>query len=365
MRMLPLVIALSAVISADAHAQEQLPDMFLDEQKAIFENEDAKEFDWVRLQSGEWIKGELKAYYDKEMEFESDVLDTLIIDKDDIYMVISSKTHAVRFNDGTVLEGPLNISGGYVTVGTSPGQYRYTDLVSIAPSVADELSAWTMKVGVGANISKGNTELAEYSASVDIKRRTASNRLLINALGDRTSSNDEVTENNIRASGTFDWFYTRRLYFRPISFDYFRDPFQNIAHKYTIGAGVGYYLYDTDKLEWDIGLGPAYQHTEFDDVQDGTERTNSSSSFYLESNTEYELTSNIDLEFDYKFTFAEEASGGNAQYAKAGASFDITNDIDLDISYIWNHLETPIANADGSIPVRDDYKMVVQLGIEL
>lgn len=365
MRLLPTVLALSTIISANLHAQVELPNIFLDEQKAIFESEDAKKFDWVRLKSGEWIKGELKAYYNKEMEFESDVLDTLFIDKDDIYMVLSKRTHAVRFNDGTVLEGALNISGGYVVVGTGPGQYRYADLVSVAPSVEDELSAWTIKVGVGANISKGNTELAEYSASVDIKRRTATNRLLINAIGDRTSSNDEVTENNLRASGTFDWFYTRKLYFRPVSFDYFRDPFQNIAHRYTIGAGVGYYLYDTDKLEWDIGLGPAYQHTEFGDVIEGTERTNSSSSFYIESNTEYELTSDIDLEFDYKFTFSEEAAGGNAQYAKAGASFDITNDIDLDISYIWNHLESPIANADGTIPFKDDYKMVVQLGIEL
>lgn len=79
MRLLPTVLALSTIISANLHAQVELPNIFLDEQKAIFESEDAKKFDWVRLKSGEWIKGELKAYYNKEMEFESDVLDTLYI----------------------------------------------------------------------------------------------------------------------------------------------------------------------------------------------------------------------------------------------------------------------------------------------
>lgn len=363
MRVLPIALALSLLPPLAHSAEPESPDVFIDEQKAVIKGD--SEYDWIRLQSGEWLKGELKAYYDKQLEFDSDVLDTLFIDKEDVYMIISGRSHAVRFNDGTVLEGPINISGGYVVVGTGPGQYRYEDVVSIAPSSDDELSAWSIKVGVGANISKGNTEQSEYSASVDIKRRTATNRLLINALADRTSNEEEVTENNIRASGTFDWFYTKELYFRPIFFEYYRDPFQNIAHKYTLGAGVGYYLYDTDRLEWDVSAGPAYQRTEFDTVAPGEETTNSSTSFFLGTNVEYELTSDIDLSFDYRFTFAETGAGGNAQTAKAGAEFDITDDIDFDVSLVWDHLESPIANADGTIPERDDYKMIFQLGIEL
>lgn len=364
MKLLPIALAIVSMSTFACFAKAETPDALIDEQHAVIK--DTEKYDWVRLTSGEWLKGDIKAYYDKQLEFESDVLDTLMIDREDIYMVISGRNHAVRFNDGTVLEGPLNISGGYVMVGMSrPDQYKYSDLVSVAPTFDSALSAWSIKVGIGANISKGNTEQTEYSASLDIKRRTASNRLLISGLADRTSNDDEVTENNVRASGTFDWFYTKSLYFRPISFEYYRDPFQNIAHKYTVGAGIGYYIVDTDKTEWDIGMGPSYQHTEFDAVQEGAETENSSSSFYIESHTEYELTSDIDLTFDYKFTFAESAAGGNAQAAKAGASFDVTDDIDFDVSFVWDRLKSPIANADGTIPENDDYKMVVQLGIEL
>ncbi|MCG7568956.1 DUF481 domain-containing protein [Pseudoalteromonas sp. CNC9-20] len=357
------LLALLISTSNNANTTGSLPDTLLEERQVVIKQAD--KYDWLRLNSGEWLKGELKSLYDKKVEFESDILDTLIIDQEDIYMVISGRSHSVRFNDGTVQQGSLNISGGYVVVGNSPSQYRYQDLVSIAPSAEDELSAWSIKVGVGANLSRGNTEQTELSASVDIKRRTASNRLLITALADRTANDDKVTENNVRANGTFDWFYTSSLYFRPVFFEYYRDPFQNIDNKYTLGAGFGYYLIDTDKLEWDIGAGPAYQRTEFSDVAAGQDTSNSSTSFYFESNLDYEWRTNVDLKFDYRFTFAENASGGNAQHALAGASIDITNDIDLDLSLVWDHLASPVANADGSIPKQDDYKMIVSLGVEL
>ena len=156
--------------------EETLPDTLLAERQMIIKQAD--KYDWMRLNSGEWLKGELKSLYDKKVEFESDVLDTLMIDREDIYMFISDRQHSVRFNDGVILSGTLNISGGFVTVGDSPWQYRYHDLVSIAPMITSEMSAWTVKLGLGANLSKGNTEQAEYSARADIKRRTASTRFI-------------------------------------------------------------------------------------------------------------------------------------------------------------------------------------------
>ncbi|MEO2265763.1 DUF481 domain-containing protein [Pseudoalteromonas sp. YIC-656] len=323
------------------------------------------EFDWLRLTSGEWLKGEFKAMYDKNVEFESDILDTLFIDRDDVQMLISKKILSIRFNDGTVREGNLLIGPETVSIADSKTSFNPSDIVSVAPSAKDKGGAWYAKVGLGANLSRGNTEQTEYSATVDIKRRTATNRLLINALAARTSNDEEVTENNIRANGTFDWFYTTKLYFRPVFFEYYRDPFQNIANKYSLGAGLGYYVVDTDKLEWDIGAGPAFQRTEFDTVAVGEKDTNSSASFYIASNLDYELTSDIDLMFDYRFTFSPEEAGGNAQHALAGASIDITKDIDFDISLVWDYLEAPIANSDGTVPKQDDYKMIFSFGVEL
>jgi putative salt-induced outer membrane protein YdiY len=358
-----LTLSVLALMPLFVSAEQSLPDPLFEEREVIIK--DASKFDWIRLKSGEWLKGELKSLYDKEVEFESDILDTLIIDKEDIYMVISERMHSARFNDGVVLNGKLDIAGGFVNVGGVKSKYRYSDLISIAPSTENERNAWTVKFGIGANISKGNTDQEELSAKASVKRRTASSRFLAEFLGYRTTNNDEITENNIRTSGTFDWFYTQEIFFRPIFFEYNRDPFQNIANKYTVGAGVGYYLIDTDTTELDFSAGPAYQKTEFDTVAPNEQSTNSSTSFFVETNYEHELTKKIDLNFDYRYTFAEAASGGDAQHAMASVEIELTDDIDFDVSVVWDYLASPIADSSGIVPEKEDYKMIFSLGIDL
>ncbi len=358
-----LLISAAVASSFACYSAESLPDPLLEERGIIIK--DATHFDWVRLNSGEWLKGELVSMYDKEIEFDSDVLDTLIIDREDVYMIISDRHHTVRFNDGNELSGTLNISGGYVKVGEQEAKYRYRDLVSIAPSAESELSAWTVKISLGADISKGNTDQTEYSARADIKRRTASSRFLAEFLGYRTTSDEQVTKNNIRANGTFDWFYTQKMYFRPAFFEYYRDPFQNIANKYTLGAGVGYYVMDTDKTEWDFSTGPAYQRTEFDTVTTGEEKSNSSWSYFVGTNYELEVTKKIDFTFNYRYLTANSDAGGDSQYAMAAFEFEITDDIDFDMSLVWDYLADPIADENGVVPEKEDYKMIFALGIDL
>ncbi|MEZ7278439.1 YdiY family protein [Pseudoalteromonas sp. 68 DY56-GL68] len=363
--MLQRYLLLSAILahSPMSYSTDPLPDPLLKEREIIIK--DASKFDWIRLNSGEWLKGELISMYDKELEFDSDILDTQIIDREDVYMIISERHHTVRFNDGHELSGSLNISGGYVRVGDSPAKYRYNDLVSIAPSIDSELSAWTVKISLGANLSRGNTDQTEYSAQADIKRRTASSRFLAEFLGYRTTNDNEVTKNNIRANGTFDWFYTQKMYFRPIFFEYYRDPFQNIANKYTIGAGVGYYVMDTDKTEWDFSTGPAFQKTQFDTVAVDEDESNSSMSYFLGTNFEHEITKKIDFTFNYRYLFADADSGGDSQYAMASFETEITEDIDFDVSLVWDYLAEPIADENGLVPEKEDYKMIFALGIDL
>jgi hypothetical protein len=36
--------------------------------------------------------------------------------------------------------------------------------------------------------------------------------------------------------------------------EYYTDPFQNLAHRVTLGAGVGYDLIDRPNVEWNISI---------------------------------------------------------------------------------------------------------------
>src|SRR5262249_29286747 len=77
------------------------------------------------------------------------------------------------------------------------------------------------------------------------------------------------TEENQRALGQFDFFFSRRLFMRLPDVDYFRDPFQNLDHQLTIGGGVGCDLIQTSRTEWNLALGPAWQRNWFDSEPEG------------------------------------------------------------------------------------------------
>jgi hypothetical protein len=67
---------------------------------------------------------------------------------------------------------------------------------------------------------------------------------------DYSELNNVENVNNHRATESFDVFLTRRLFVRVPQAEYYRDPFQNIGHRVTAGAGLGYYLIDQPKVEW-------------------------------------------------------------------------------------------------------------------
>jgi len=62
-----------------------------------------EKFDWIQLTSGEWLKGDLKVLYDDKLEFDSDELDLLELDWEDVKQVRGHKLHSVRF------EGPVTV----------------------------------------------------------------------------------------------------------------------------------------------------------------------------------------------------------------------------------------------------------------
>src|SRR5262245_31650058 len=67
-------------------------------------------FDWIQLKSGEWLKGELISLYDGSLEFDSDELDNLTLDWDDVQQVRTARVMQVRFKDKT-LTGRLIVEG--------------------------------------------------------------------------------------------------------------------------------------------------------------------------------------------------------------------------------------------------------------
>ena len=145
----------------------------------------AKEFDWVQLTSGEWLKGEIKSMYNDSLEFESDILDELNIDWADVKYLKSYRPSNINVEGFEPVTGSLQISGDKVTITDGEGvqEFNRHDLISLTPAGDREADLWALKFTLGLNVRSGNTNQVDYNAKFNAKRRTARSRFELDYIG--------------------------------------------------------------------------------------------------------------------------------------------------------------------------------------
>lgn len=321
--------------------------------------------DWIRLKSGEWLRGEIKSLRRDDLEFDSEELDDLELDWDDVVEVRTSRRYTVVFQDRTTTTGTLLIRDGMLTVyGDTEQRYARDRILSIVPGEARELNYWTGKISVGLSLRSGNTDQSEFTALAFLRRRGPHSRFDLQYNG--TIGTLDGTENvhNHRLAGKWDVFLTRHFFVTPLFMEYFRDRFQNIDVRLTPGAGLGYVLIDTKDFDWEVEGGGAYQYTRFDSVGVGEDRVEEEGAARFATSASIDITDDVEFRLDYALTFGVPETQDAYHHALALLSVEIFNDLDLDISFIWDRVETPRPDEDGNRPDRDDFRLTVGLGFE-
>ncbi|NIS67931.1 MAG: DUF481 domain-containing protein [Proteobacteria bacterium] len=324
------------------------------------------EFDWIQLTSGEWLKGEFKALYERKLEFDSDELGLQKFDWEDVKHVRGHQIFSVRFEGPITVVGLLEVTEDkvFVTVGEEKQEFERDQLIAIVSGEPKEIKRWSAKIDVGVNISRGNTKQTQGSAMANIKRRTSATRFVTDYLGNFTETEDVETINNHRVESYFDYFVSRKIFLRPIFGEYYRDPFKNIKYRATVGTGVGYHIIDTPKTQWDVAAGPAYQKTQFDDVQPGEDSSEDTPAFVAGTHFETELTRTVDFDGRYNFQFVNEESGTYSHHMVLAFETELTGWLDFDISFVWDRTQDPTRLADGTEPKKDDFFYIISLGVE-
>lgn len=329
------------------------------------------EYDWVELTSGEWLKGDFRYLYEDKVEFDSDKLGVLKLDWSDIKRVRFAGPMGVRLNDREVRRGHAMLEDGKVlfweNAGSPEGYVSASQdqVVSIAPAATDEIERWRLKAKLSADIQRGNTDETRYTGKVDVERRTASSRLSLGYLGNYTVTDSASTTNNHRATVQFDYYFDQRLYVRPVSLSYYRDPFSNISFQMTVGAGVGYKAIDSKDLEWELYAGPAYQYTRFSNVESGQSQEAQSPAAVLGSDFDYTIVEDLDYKLSYQATFSNQASGLYTHHIVTSLEYKITSIFDIFVMLQWDHIQKPSVKSDGTTPDPDDVTLSMGLGVDI
>jgi putative salt-induced outer membrane protein YdiY len=364
-----LLLGMSIVVNPYAMAQDsQTAATDTDEDKVAWTPPPPPpdEFDWIQLNSGEWLKGEFKVLYDDSVEFDSEELDLLRIDWSDIKQVRSADTFAVNIEGHDDVVGRLEVNGDRVMIvaaGESQ-EFNRADVISIAQGVPKERNYWSGKFTLGLNISQGNSDRQDLNLALNAKRRTADSRFLTDYLGFYSKSDQIKTDDNHRLRSTYDIFRTRRFFWRPLLGEFFRDPFQNISYQFTVGAGAGYQLIDTSKTEWSIAAGPAFKYTKFETVEAGENDSESTPALWAGTNYDRELNSKMDLILGYNTVIGNQDSGGYTHHAIATLETELLSWLDFDTSFIWDYVQNPTRDSDGTVPDKNDYRFVIGLGMD-
>jgi len=321
------------------------------------------DFDWVQMKSGEWLKGEIIALYDDVLEFDSDEFDLQSLDFEDIQQIRSAQTVQVAFLDDTIATGKLLVDGDEVRVmGEEDLRFERAQVLSITAGAPKESNYWSGKLSAGFNYRTGNTEQTEFNAMVGLMRRTPNNRIKIDYLGNFSESDDTTIADNQRVNAGWNRFVSNRFYLTPVYGEYYRDPFQNISSRWTLGVGAGYQIVDTSKVSWDVDAGIAYQQTTFDDVPEDAVDSADTPAVVIATSYDNELTGWMDYFFNYQFLIVNEESGTYTHHLVTGFEFELFGDFDLDISWVWDRIQDPRQNSDGTFPEQDDCRTIVSLG---
>ncbi len=322
-------------------------------------------FDWVQLVSGEWLKGEIKSFEDDVLEFKSDKLGDQSLSWDDVAQVRSMRVVQVLLADDRSYVGRIIVADGAVQVLGDQGQeFERADLVRFIVGEPKEINFWSSTINLGANFRKGNTDAVDINTQIKVQRRSIKNRLIFDYIGNYNELEGVESGDNQRLAVTWHRFLTARLFLMPVFGEYYRDPFQNIAFRGSIGTGVGYTLVDTAKVDWDVSGGPAYLRTDYDEVEEGTSDSESTAAFVGNTVLTVELVKWLDFNYDYRFQIVNEENGTYNHHMEAGFNTDLTGPLSLNTSIVWDRIQDPRANADGDVPEQDDFKLIVGLAFD-
>lgn len=323
--------------------------------------------DWLKLKSGEWLRGNIDLMRDDKLYFDSDELDDLEIDWGDIAEIRSPRILTFTFLKGGVVSGTCAMQDGVIKIDTGTGvrEFERSDLLSILEGRPRERNYWSFKATMGVIARAGNSEQADATTFLRLRREATRSRFDTEYTGNIGSVQKEQNVNNHRFDSNYNVFMSRRLFVTPAAIEYFADKFQNIDYRATIGAGVGYYLWRTSKFDWFLQLGGAYQSIQYVSVQPGQDQRVDNGAIIPVLAIEWDITSDIEFELNYNSQIGVPEPKNAFHYLFSLLSVELSDYLDRDTSIQWNHNENPVADADGNVPKRDDYRLSVGLGVDI
>jgi len=324
-------------------------------------------YDWLRLTSGEWLKGEVHWMREKDIEFDSDKLDLLTFSWSKVSELHCPRVNTYVFEGRIDVAGPAVVTKEKVIIETADGVVTYPrdQLLAILEGARRERNWWSTKLGVGLSANAGNTNQGQLNIHWDLVRADPRTGSVLSYDGTFGYSNREQNVNRHLGEAGVTVYYSRRLFFSPVSAQFLNDRFQNLKLRATPGAGAGVHVFDTKKVKWDIGGALGYQYIRFLSTATGVENPQNDGFISFRTYADFDFTDDVELKIDWLTNVVYTQIGLTNHVGTANFSVEISDIFDLETTFKFYRTERPPPRADGSVPERNDYQLIVGLALEI
>jgi putative salt-induced outer membrane protein YdiY len=324
-------------------------------------------YDWLQLNSGEWLKGNLKRMREDELEFDSDKLDLLKFSWDDVDRLQSPHVNTYVFDDNVDVVGRAVVTKDKVLIQTVDGVQSFprSELLSIVEGGPRELNWWSTRLGLGFSANAGNTNQGSLAMYFQLTRADYRTRSRVRYDGTIGYANGEENVNRHIGTAEVLLYISRRWYFAPAAAQLLNDRFQNIHFRATPGAAAGVHVFDTKKVEWDLESGLGYQYIQFLSAAAGVENPQNDGFVSFGTWAEFEFVDDVKLEIEWRTNVVYTTIGNTNHTGRAKFSVEITDIFDFETSFLFLRTEDPPPREDGTTPESNDYQLIVSVALEL
>jgi len=325
-----------------------------------------KSLDWIRLTSGEWLRGTIDLMRDGVLEFDSEELDELKIDWEDISELNSPRILTYVFGRNLQATGTSTVRDGVLKVTTAERTFEFSaaTVLAIIEGAPTEWNYWGGKLSSSLIMREGNTNQTDLNIVANLRRDGTLSRLDFNYRSNFGYLDDVESVNNHRIDGAFNWFLSRRLFVTPIEGEVYSDRYQNIDIRGTLGAGVGYFFARDGGVDWYVSLGAGYQKENYRSVQEGEPTTTSNGTWNPSTTLETDLTDTIELDINYNARMAMSSNPNNIHHLDIRFEFDLVGNLEFVAAMTWDHQTSPQPAEDGTTPEKTDLVLSYGLGVD-
>jgi hypothetical protein len=333
----------------------------------------ADTYDWIRLTTGEWLKGKLHWMGQKgfgagaTVKFYSEKLDDQTLDWSDIDQVHSPEVNTYGFLGKDEVTGRAVITKDKVIIETAEGVKTFprSELVAIARGGQRERRWWSTSFSLGFSGTAGNSNQATFNTSWDLVRADAKTRAAIGYKGSFGVANSEQTVNQHIGDASLQLFLWKRFFVTPVTALFLNDSFRNLKFGTTPAAAGGVHIFDTDKVEWDFELGLGYQHIRFFSLAAGLTNPASDGFVLVHTYADINFTDDIELKLEWRTNVVYTQIGLTNDLGRADLCISITDIFGFETSFQFLRTENPPPRADGTVPKKNDYQIIVSLAINI